>query len=62
MKIILSYILYFIGDIISRTTMQWLNGFGYSIYSKVMNWSVELDNQHKIWKPVKQRKKRNDYY
>jgi hypothetical protein len=42
--------------------MQWLNGFGYSIYSKVMNWSVELDNQHKIWKPVKQRKKRNDYY
>jgi hypothetical protein len=58
MKFILSYLLYFIGDIISRTTMQWFNGFGYSIYQKVMNLSVNLDIEHKIWKPVKNRKKR----
>jgi hypothetical protein len=58
MKFILSYLLYFIGDIISRTTMQWFNGFGYSIYQNVMNLSVNLDIEHKIWKPVKNRKKR----
>ena len=58
MRYISSYILYIIGDIISRTTMQWFNGFGYSTYSKVMNLSVNLDNEHKIWKPVKSRKKR----
>lgn len=59
MKYCLSLILYHLGDIISRTTMQWFNGFGYFIYQKVMNWSVNLDNEHKIWKPVKhQRRKR----
>jgi hypothetical protein len=58
MKFILSYLLYFIGDIISRTTMQWFNGLGYSIYQKVMNLSVNLDVEHKIWKPVKNRKRR----
>ncbi len=54
----LSYILYIIGDIISRTTMRFGYGIGYSVYSKVMNWSVNLDNEHKIWKPVKSRRKR----
>lgn len=58
MKFILSYLLYFIGDIISRTTMQWFNGFGYNTYQKVMNLSVNLDVEQKIWKPVKNRKKR----
>jgi hypothetical protein len=38
--------------------MQWFNGLGYSIYQKVMNLSVNLDVEHKIWKPVKNRKKR----
>lgn len=56
MKFLLSYIFYTLGDIISRTTMQWFNGFGYSIYSKFMNWSVYLDEQGKIWKPVKNKK------
>ena len=53
MKYFLSLVLYYMGDIISRTTMQWFNGFGYSIYSKVMNWSVNLDENDRIWKPVK---------
>jgi hypothetical protein len=58
MRYILSYILYIIGDIISRTTMRFGYGVGYSVYSKVMNWSLNLDNEHKIWKPVKSRGKR----
>jgi len=58
MKLLLSYILYFIGDIISRTLMFW--GYGFKIYNKVMLWSVDLDNQGKIWKRVKpKRKKKN---
>ena len=58
MRYILSYILYIIGDIISRTTMRWGHGVGYSLYSKVMNWSANLDTEHKIWKPVKSIRKR----
>jgi len=58
MRYILSYILYIIGDIISRTTMRWGNGIGYSLYSKIMNLSVNLDVEHRIWKPVKPRVKR----
>lgn len=53
MRIIASYILYFIGDTISRTTMFWGNGYGFKIYNKVMLWSVDLDNKGKIWKYVK---------
>ena len=53
MKYLLSLTFYHIGDIISRTTMQWLNGLGYSIYSQLMIWSVDLDEKDKIWKPVK---------
>jgi len=33
-------------------------GIGYSVYQKVMNLSVDLDVEQKIWKPVKNRKKR----
>ena len=58
MKLLLSYILYTIGDIISRTTMVWGNGYGFKIYNKVMLWSVDLDNEGKIWKHVKPKKKR----
>ena len=59
MKFLLSYIFYIIGDFISKTIMQWFNGSGYSIYSALMNWSVYLDEEDKIWKPVKANKKRN---
>lgn len=58
MRLFSVYLLYYIGDIISRTTMRWFNGLGYSIYSKVMMWSVNLDTEHKIWKSVKSRKKK----
>lgn len=56
MKFILSYLFYIIGDLISRTTMRIGYGFGYSIYQKVMHWSINLDVEHKIWKPVKNKR------
>jgi len=55
MRLILSYILYFIGDIISRTLMSY--GFGFKIYNKVMLWSVDLDKEGKIWKYTKPKRK-----
>jgi hypothetical protein len=60
MRLALSYILYIIGDIISRTLTLWGDGCGFKIYNKVMLWSVDLDNEGKIWKHVKpKRKKKN---
>jgi len=58
MKLILCKLLFYIGDIISRTTMTWGNGFGYSIYTQVMLWSCNLDNEGKIWKYVNKAKKK----
>lgn len=51
MKLFFSKVLYFIGDLISRTTMRW--GDGYPIYNKIMLWSVNLDKKGKLWKKVK---------
>jgi len=60
MRLVLSYILYIVGDIISRTIMFWGDGYGFKIYNKVMLWSVDLDTNGKIWKYVKpKRKKKN---
>ena len=64
MRLMLSYTLYFIGDIISRTFMVWGNGYGFNAYNKIMLMSVDLDNEGKIWKYVefkkkKKRKKKN---
>lgn len=36
--------------------MRWLNGFGYSFYSKVMLLSCDLDTEGKIWKYVKSKR------
>jgi hypothetical protein len=58
MRYILSYALYIIGDIISMTIMNWGDGYGYKIYSKVMLWSVDLDKECKIWKRVKSKRKK----
>jgi hypothetical protein len=58
MKFILSYALYTIGDVISRTIMVWGDGYGFKIYNKIMLWSVDLDKEGKIWKYVKSKNKR----
>jgi hypothetical protein len=40
--------------------MFWGNGYGWKVYNKVMLWSVDLDEEGKIWKYVKpKRKKKN---
>jgi len=57
MRLFLVYLFYYIGDIISRTTMRWFNGFGYKVYSKLMLWSSDLDTEDRLWKPVKKKRK-----
>jgi len=59
MRIVLSKILYYIGDIISRTTMVLGDGYGYKLYNKVMLWSVDLDTEGKVWKYVIPKKKKS---
>jgi hypothetical protein len=57
MRLFFVYIFYYMGDIISRTTMQWLNGFGYGLYSKLMLWSSDLDINDILWKPARNKKR-----
>jgi hypothetical protein len=57
MRLFLVYIFYYIGDIISRTIMQWFNGFGYNLYSKLMLWSSNLDTENILWKSVRKKRK-----
>ena len=57
MNLLLSKILYHIGDIISLTTMRWGDGYGWKVYNKIMLWSVDLDQNGKVWKYVKPKKK-----
>lgn len=57
MRHFLSLLLYYIGDIISITTMVWFNGLGFKLYQRVMLLSVDLDKEGKIWKHVKSKNK-----
>lgn len=54
MRLILSRLLYYIGDFISRLfywhLFRLLSGFLYPIYNKVMIWSMDLDKDGKVWK------------
>jgi len=56
MRLILSKILYYIGDLISKflyfDCFSWL----YPLYRKIMILSFDLDKDGKIWKIVKKRK------
>lgn len=56
MTLILSKILYHIGDFISKllhfNCFAWL----YPLYNKIMNLSSDLDKDGKVWKIVKKRK------
>lgn len=58
MKLLLSKILYYIGDFISLTFMRFGDGYGYSLYNKIMLLSVDLDKNGVIWKKVKPKKGR----
>ena len=60
MKLILSKILYYFGDFISKLfywkSFRLLSGLLYPIYNKVMILSSDLDTDGKIWKIVNKRK------
>jgi hypothetical protein len=56
MKLALSWVLYWLGDVISRTILRL--GIGYGLYKTLMLWSLELDDKFDVWKEVKPRKKR----
>lgn len=58
MKHFMSLVLYHAGDIISKTTMVWINGFGYAVYRQLMLWSCDLDAEGRVWKYVKQSKRK----
>lgn len=49
-KIALSWILYVLGDLVSRVACYVDSGTLYTIYNKLMTWSIDLDPDGKIWK------------
>ena len=56
MKQTLSWILYYLGDVISRTILRL--GIGYGLYKTLMLWSVELDDKFDVWKEVKPKRRK----
>ena len=56
MKQSLSWILYYLGDVISRTILRL--GIGYGLYKTLMLWSVELDDKFDVWKEVKPKRRK----
>ena len=56
MKLALSLVLYWLGDVISRTILRL--GIGYGLYKTLMLWSLELDDKFDVWKEVKQKRRK----
>ena len=56
MKLALSWLLYWLGDVISRTILRL--GIGYGLYKTLMLWSVELDDKFDVWKEVKPKRRK----
>ena len=56
MKLALSLILYWLGDVISRTILRL--GIGYGLYKTLMLWSLELDDKFDVWKEVKPKRRK----
>jgi hypothetical protein len=56
MKLALSLVLYWLGDVISRSILRL--GIGYGLYKTLMLWSVELDDKFDVWKEVKPKRRK----
>jgi hypothetical protein len=56
MRLALSWIFYYLGDIVSRTILR--HGYGYGLYKTLMLWSVDLDDKFNVWKEVKPKRRR----
>ena len=55
MKLALSWVLYWLGDVISRTILRL--GIGYGLYKTLMLWSLELDDKFDVWKEAKPKRR-----
>ena len=56
MKLALSWVLYWLGDVISRTILRL--GIGYGLYKTLMLWSVEMDDKFDVWKEIKPKRRK----
>jgi hypothetical protein len=56
MRLALSWIFYYLGDIVSRTILRY--GYGYGLYKTLMLLSVDLDDKFNVWKEVKPKRRR----
>ena len=56
MKLALSWVMYWLGDVISRTILRL--GIGYGLYKTLMLWSVELDDKFDVWKEIKPKRRK----
>ena len=56
MKLALSWVLYWLGVVVSRTILRL--GIGYGLYKTLMLWSVELDEKFDVWKEVKPKRRK----
>ena len=56
MKLALSWVMYWLGDVISRTILRL--GIGYGSYKTLMLWSVELDDKFDVWKEIKPKRRK----
>ena len=56
MKLALSWVLYWLGDVISRTILRL--GIGYGLYKTLMLWSVKLDDKFDVWKEIKPKRRK----
>lgn len=55
MKPLLSKVLYYLGDLISKLLyFEWMGIVLYPVYKKLMIWSSQLDKDGVIWKNVKE--------
>lgn len=61
MKVILSKILYYVGDFISKLMNYDCFAWLYPLYSRIMSLSCNLDKRGKVWKIVKREKAVNDF-
>lgn len=50
MRTALSWLLYHLGDLVSRTSLRY--GYGYRLYNKLMCWSVKLDVDYAVWRSI----------
>lgn len=50
MKLLIAWMLYFLGDLVSKIMNTDLTAWLYPVYNKLMIWSSELDDDGVIWK------------